>query len=72
MTDSYAIKVKKFADRLIEGSFSSEAEIKKEMEDLNLTYSENELERLNHVLLALHPYSESIRNKETPNKEINH
>lgn len=72
MKENYATKLKNFADKLIDESFSSESEIKQEMESLNLTYSENELERLNHVLLALHPYSEKIKKNQNTNKEMNH
>lgn len=74
MDRNYAKKLKDFADKLASDSFKAEADIKFEMESLGLIYCEDEIERLNHVLLALHPLSKEIKNEPTEqtHKELNH
>lgn len=72
--DQYAKNLKDFADKLASDGFTSEAQIKEEMEKLKLIYCSDEIERLNHVLLALHPLSKRITSDLTKNthKELNH
>ncbi len=74
MNRDYAEKLKNFADKLASDNFTSENEIKVEMEELGLTYCDDEIERLNHVLLALHPLSKEIKADTTilSHKELNH
>ena len=74
MNREYAKRLKEFADKLASDDFTSEELIKVKMEELGLAYSTDELERLNHVLLALHPLSEEIKSNTTDNthKELNH
>lgn len=74
MNRKYAKKLKDFADNLASDKFSSEEEIKLEMKALGLIYCDDEIERLNHVLLALHPFSEQIKsdNSQQTHKEFNH
>lgn len=67
----YAKNLKGFADKLVKDHFSSENEIKLKMEELNLVYTTDEIERLNRVLLALHPISEKIK-CDQDQKEISH
>lgn len=67
----YAKNLKDFADKLAEDHFFSEGEIKEKMEALGLVYTKDEIERLNRVLLALHPISEKIKNNQDQ-KEISH
>lgn len=73
MNSNYAQNLKDFADKLASDDNLSESEIKKTMSTLGLVYTEDEIERLNRVLLALHPISKRIT-EETTNlkKEINH
>lgn len=59
--------LKEFINLLLDEKLT-EVEIKKSMESLGLTYSEDEIERLNHVLLALHPYTK----KDDSPKEVRH
>lgn len=73
MNREYAKRLKDFADKLASDGFKSEDLIKIKMEELGLIYCTDEIERLNHVLLALHPLSEEIKsNKEITHKELNH
>jgi len=71
MDMEYTKKIKDFADDLTNEKFESEAEIKFQMEELNLVYTADEVERLNRVLLALHPISKKIK-QEQDHKEISH
>lgn len=70
--DTRALKV--FADKLTDqNNTMPEIEIKKAMERLGLVYTEDEIERLNQVLLALHPISQKIKEDTSQsNKEISH
>lgn len=74
MDRDYAKKLRDFADKLASDSFTSENEIKFEMEGLGLAYCDDEIERLNHVLLALHPFSKEIKDNSTKlnHKELSH
>jgi len=72
MNSSYAKQLKDFADKLTGENQLSEADIKKSMSKLGLVYSEDEIERLNRVLLALHPIAKNITEDKTSKKEISH
>ncbi len=74
MDHNYIEKLKNFADALASDKFTSNEEIKQEMDSLGLIYCDDEIERLNHVLLALHPLSEKIKaeQNESTQKELSH
>ncbi len=74
MSHNYAKNLKAFANALASDKFKSNEEIKQEMDKLGLIYSDNEIERLNNVLLALHPFADKIRSKHSkPNqRELRH
>lgn len=71
MDTEFTKKIKDFADDLTNENFKSEEEIKFKMEELDLVYTKDEIERLNRVLLALHPISKKIQ-QEQDHKEISH
>lgn len=60
-------ELKHFINLLLDEKLS-EPEIKTSMENLGLTYTDDEIERLNRVLLALHPYTQ----KNESLKEVHH
>jgi len=64
--------LKKFADQLASDEDLTESEIEQTMSKLGLIYSEDEIERLNRVLLALHPISKRITEDTNLKKEISH
>jgi hypothetical protein len=72
MNKDYALKLRSFADKLASDAFKDESQIKHEMESLGLVYCTDEIERLNRVLLALHPLCEEITLNEKPKQELNH
>lgn len=72
MSSQHARDLKNFADKLASDDNLTEAEIEKTMSKLGLVYSEDEIERLNHVLLALHPISKRITEDNNLKKEISH
>lgn len=72
MNREYANKLKIFADKLATDAYTSESDIKIEMEKLGLIYCTDEIERLNRVLLALHPISEQIKLEQNNQQELNH
>jgi len=76
LNSNYARDLKNFADKLASDDCLSESEIKTTMAKLDLIYTEDEIERLNRVLLALHPISKRITEDHSLNnnlkKEINH
>ncbi len=74
MNHEYAKNLKAFANALASDKFKSNKEIKEEMDRLGLIYSDNEIERLNRVLLALHPFADKIRSKQNKanQKELCH
>ena len=72
MKETRTKDLKAFADKLADEQPLSEIEIQKTMENLGLVYTDDEIERLNRVLLALHPLSAKIKEDTRLNKEITH
>lgn len=72
MSSNYAKSLKNFADKLASDDGLTEPEIKRTMATLGLVYTEDEIERLNRVLLALHPISKKITEENNPKQEISH
>jgi len=72
VNSDYAKNLKKFADQLASDDNLTESEIETTMTNLGLTYTKDEIERLNRVLLALHPISKKITTDTNSKQEISH
>jgi len=72
VNSEYAKNLRDFADKLASGDDLTEPEIKQTMHSLGLVYTEDEIERLNRVLLALHPISKKITTDNNSKQEISH
>ena len=69
--NDYQQKLKSLADLLASDKGTDKSEVEKQMKELNLKYSDDPIDQLNQVLIALHELKNT--NKKTPiNQEKHH